>query len=150
MKKVLGFFAALTLTSGLAYAEGVAFGNTTDGGGSGTITTANCALLASSVQLNLSANVFGGYSCNVANASIKVATCHRAGSRAEIQAQCVEDTSTTPSTWNLEGCGPETATVPVADFKGYTASSTGGSVAVADLGTNCTSASLIALDHFTD
>lgn len=136
MKKVLGFIAVLALVSGFASAE-TAFGDATDGGGSSTITSGDCSLLGGGVQLNLSANVFGGYDCDETNQDIKIATCHFAGSRAALDV-----TTTDPDTG-------ETTTETITDYRAFTASSTGGSVEINALGGNCNSTNLLALEHFS-
>lgn len=111
---------------------------------SGTaITTADCKLLGEQVTLNLSNNVSGAYSCNEITSTINVAACHKAGSRKSMDVKCAivtPEDGATPAVWNNGSCKATTDTFESSDYRGYVASSKGGSVAQKELGGNCTAA----------
>lgn len=117
---------------------------------SGTaITTNDCSLLGEQVTLNLSNNVSGSYSCDETASTITVAACHRAGSRKPTNVACAIVTpanGNTPAVYNDSSCdGTANQTFEITDYRGYVASSQGGSVAAQDLGGNCTAATVEAL-----
>ncbi len=109
-----------------------------------------CELLSEPVTLNLSKNVFGGYQCDLILNSIKVAACHKAGSRKATTLTCqVTGTNADGSSqWNDTSCAATTDTFDIADFRAFVASSTGGSVAPAVLGGACADGTVTALGHF--
>jgi len=118
---------------------------------SGTaITTTDCTLLGEQVTLNLSNNVSGAYSCDETNSIIKVAACHKAGSRKPTDVLCA---IVTPATGEAEAVfnDPSCTAVgadhkfEITDYRGYVASSLGGSVAPQQLGGNCDESSVDAL-----
>ena len=121
-------------------------------GSSSSVATANCTLLSESVTVNLSSNVSAAYECYEATSDIRIATCHKGGSRKETTASCEytacdaanEDGSQDNCTSNDTSCGtssPATGTeVPTftyVDYSAFVASSTGGSVAKSQLGGSC-------------
>lgn len=117
---------------------------------SGTaITTAQCTLLGEQVTLNLSNNVSGAYACDETASTITVAACHKAGSRKPTDIPCAVVTpanGTTPAVYNDSSCtGAPNQTFEITDYRGYVASSQGGSVAAQDLGGNCTAQSIEGL-----
>ncbi|MCF6753712.1 MAG: hypothetical protein OZ926_07025 [Pseudomonas sp.] len=118
---------------------------------SGTpITTTDCSLLGEQVTLNLSNNVSGAYTCDETNSIIKVAACHKAGSRKPTDVLCAVVTpanGTDPAVYNDSSCqsvGPDQK-FEITDYRGYVASSLGGSVAPQQLGGNCETTSIDAL-----
>lgn len=90
--------------------------------GTGKVPKAQCALLdldgEARVTLSLSRNVNGVFNCNETKSIISFATCHEGGSRKESMT-----TDTTP--------------VAFTDYKGYFASSRGGSIGASPLGGKC-------------
>ena len=116
------------------------------------ITNADCSLLAENVVLNLSAAVNGAYQCDTILNSIRVGTCHSAGSRKATAIDCAQiDTAADGVTpiYNDASCdGTANQTFDIADFRGYVASSTGGGVGTVDLGGNCTAAAIGGVGHF--
>lgn len=113
------------------------------------ITTTDCPLLGEQVTLNMSNNVSGAYSCDETNSVIMVAACHKAGSRKPTDVPCAIVTPAageTPAVYNDSSCtGAEGQTFEITDYRGYVASSQGGSVAAQDLGGNCTATTADAL-----
>lgn len=108
------------------------------------ITTTDCKLLGEQVTLNLSNNVSGAYSCDEITSTIKVAACHKAGSRKAMDVKCAIVTQAEgdeDAVWNDPSCKETTDTFESSDYRGYVASSKGGSVAQKELGGNCTAAS---------
>ncbi len=117
------------------------------------ITNADCSLLSDSVKVNLSSNVKGAYSCNDATNTIKVGTCHDAGSRTDTLTCKVigTDDSVDPpvDSYNHASCtAADEVITGVTDYKGFFASSSGGSVGDAFLGGACTQTQLNAHWHF--
>lgn len=117
---------------------------------SGTpITTTNCTLLGEQVTLNMSNNVSGAYACDETASTITVAACHKAGSRKPTDITCAIVTpanGTTPAEYNDDSCtGAPNQTFEITDYRGYVATSQGGSVAAKDLGGNCTATSIEGL-----
>lgn len=109
-----------------------------------------CELLSENIRVNLSANVVGAFNCNVATNTIWVGTCHNAGSR-NPSLTCAqigfEDDGTTPK-FNHEDCDA-TGTVieDAADFRGFFAQTSGGSVAPSFLGGSCSATILTAHEN---
>jgi len=116
------------------------------------ITNADCALLSESVNLNLSASVSGAYQCDsILLNTIRVATCHAAGSRKATSVDCAQtDTAEDGSAvYNDPSCdGTAGQTFEIVDFRAFAASSVGSGVGTVDLGGNCTDASVAGIDHF--
>ncbi|MDH5785904.1 MAG: hypothetical protein OEZ16_09905 [Chromatiales bacterium] len=139
-------FAVAFMASAAAMAAGTAV---TSGA---PITNTDCTLLGETVTLNLSSNVFGAYQCIEIDNEIKVATCHKAGSRKATSLPCQvvgTDPGTGASVYNNPACtGATGETFEIADYRGFIASSTGGSVGTTDLGGNCTAATVGGLAHF--
>lgn len=151
----------LLLVAGLTASMGtMAAGTALTKGGSSTINPADCggattSLLGSSVQVNLSANVNGAYSCDFATTDIKIATCHETGSRAAKSGNCVattttpEGSSTPVTTWNDPTCNEDTTKFDYTDRSAFTATNQGGSVAEASMqGAACTDTAISAHRHF--
>lgn len=112
------------------------------------ITTTDCALLSEQVTLNLSNNVLGSYNCDVANTEVKIAACHTSGSRKPTDVSCtvVGQDASGADVYNDSSCTGESGQkFTIANYRGYQASNKGGGVGVADLGGNCTAATVDAL-----
>lgn len=147
MKKVA---YAILITAGLgmsaaAMAAGTAI--TSD-----PITSNDCELLADQVRLTLSTNVHGAYSCNKITNTIKIATCHEAGSRKPTDIPCAEvgtDEESGDPIYNFSECtGAEGQKVTIADFRAFIGSSAGGQVAATQLGGSCDDGKVSALSFF--
>lgn len=138
MKKFLISLAiATSVLATSAYAKEITSGTAI------TADAAGCELLAQDVTINLSSNVFGAYSCEKANNAIKVATCHKAGSRNKETIKCaiVGKDEDGKSTWNDTSCKETTDTFESQNFgKAAFATTTGGSVASKSLAAYCDSA----------
>ncbi|TRO24085.1 hypothetical protein EQ826_13540 [Ectopseudomonas mendocina] len=111
----------------------------------GVVRTADCTLLGESVTLSLSNNVSGAYSCDEITSTIKVGACHKAGSRKAMTVKCaitVPADGETPAEYNDDSCTGvgEDHTFESSNYRGYVASSRGGSTAAKDLGGACTAA----------
>ena len=139
MKNIL---SALLIAGGIAasfgaHATTVISGQVISGGDTGA-----CPLLGEGVTLNLSKDVLGAYTCEVPNSSIKIATCHKSGSRKPLLVDCVAVGD--PAVNTPTGCtlGQQ---AEISDYRGFTASSRGGGIATEDLGGNCTQASVEAI-----
>lgn len=146
MKKIIAsFVVAAGIFSAPAFATPIASGTPIQPGNAG------CELLAEAVTISLSSNVYGAYNCDVDNNTIRVATCHKGGSRKQATVACAvvnvvtNDDGTTTNVMNDPSC-------PTTDFaaatfetsslgKGYLASTAGGSVAPSSLEAICDSAS---------
>jgi len=106
------------------------------------ITTADCEVLGDDVRPSLSKNVVLAYSCNKDQNLVKVASCHQFGSRKIETVTCAQtgvdpDNNNAP-TWNNESCKSTSDTFKTGNFgKAYIGSSSGGSVAAADLASAC-------------
>lgn len=152
MKKILlsAFLAASTISS-FASAAAIQSGTPIQAGNQG------CQLLSEAVTINLSSNVNGAYTCNVANNTMRVATCHQGGSRKQATVACAVVDIETPAgggaavnVWNDDSCSDAKAAAaatggPAHEFtssslgKAFAASTAGGSVAPVSLGAVCTS-----------
>lgn len=109
------------------------------------VTPDDCPLLAENVTINLSNNVKGAYSCNVASGTIKAATCSEGGSRKATTAPCVFDEAT--DTWNNAACNESTPNFTTSELgKAFYGSSKGGQIATMDLTAACSDASVAAVD----
>ncbi|WP_415753509.1 hypothetical protein [Pseudomonas leptonychotis] len=149
MKKIImSVFIAASAFSSFASATSIASGTPIQAGNQG------CQLLSEAVTINLSSNVHGAYTCNVANNTMRVATCHQGGSRKQATVACavvdiVDDNGTPKNVWNDSTCtdAGAAAATPAAPHqftssslgKAYSASTAGGSVAALSLGAVCTS-----------
>lgn len=134
---------AALFISGLA----VSFGASATAIDSGVaITPAECVLLGENVVLNLSNNVSGSYNCDQATSTITIAACHAAGSRNTATITCADSGPVGgPPNWNDASCTSTADTFEITDFRGYRASSQGGTVAPVALGGACTDATVEAL-----
>lgn len=109
----------------------------------GVVDTDACSLLGEEVTLSLSNNVSGAYSCDEITSTIKVGACHKAGSRKAMTVNCaviVPANGTDPAVYNDDSCtgvGPD-HTFQSSNYRGFVASSRGGSTAAKDLGGACT------------
>lgn len=106
------------------------------------ITTTNCTILGDTVKLNLSKGVRGAYNCDETRNAINVGACHETGSRSStlVCAQIGTAQNGDP-VFNDGACAGQPAgqVIPVANpsYRGYRASSTGGSVGAQSLSANC-------------
>ncbi|WP_394169057.1 hypothetical protein [Saccharospirillum alexandrii] len=145
---VAAFVGSVFATSASAEALFSASNGTVSGGATGA-----CPLLVSDVRVNLSSNVTGAWRCDTITNSIRIGTCHAAGSRQSLTVQCAitSEDGVTPVTYNggddCSGTGP-TDTYEIADFRGYTATSIGGSVSPQQLGGACSDTTVVALPVF--
>lgn len=145
MKKIVASFAVVAgIFSAQAFATPISSGTPIQPGNAG------CELLSEAVTISLSSNVFGAYNCDVDNNTIRVATCHKGGSRKQATVACAvvnvvtNEDGTTTNVMNDPTC-PTTdfadATFPTSSLgKGFLASTAGGSVAPSSLGEICDSA----------
>lgn len=158
MKKTIAtlIVAGLATTSGFVYAaddavtllqSGVYVENDATG----------CSILRDRVTVNTSSGVTMVYNCLTAANKVNLGACHAAGSQKPTQIRCqvtgtddddepvFNDTSCTAQ-WTED----DPQTFEIQGRRGYTASTTGGSVAVAALNsTTCGQAALGALDGVT-
>src|SRR5690606_16553761 len=104
------------------------------------ITSTECELLADQVRLTLSTNVHGAYSCDEKTNTIKIATCHEAGSRKPTEIPCAAvgtDPKSGDPIYNFSQCdGTEGQKITIEDYsyRAFIGSSTGGQVAATTLG----------------
>lgn len=143
MKNIIASVVAIAAFSGAsAFATEITPGTPIQPGNQG------CELLAEAVTVNLSSNVYAAYSCSTANNTIRVATCHKGGSRKQATIACAavdvitEDDGSTTTVYNDDSCdGTADQTFTSSSLgKGYQASTAGGSVAATNLGAVCDSA----------
>ncbi|TYP63307.1 hypothetical protein [Stutzerimonas stutzeri] len=131
MKKILIAASFITSLSALsANAADLVAGTAFQG--TGTVPKTACPLLdldgEAKVTLSLSKNVHGVFNCNESESIISFATCHEGGSR--------QESMTTPT----DGSTP----VAFTDYKGYFASSRGGSIGPGALGGKCSASTVAA------
>lgn len=109
-----------------------------------------CSLLASSVRINLSANVEGTYTCDFANSDIRIGTCHIAGSRAEKTVSCtMVDDGDGGQELSDSNCTTAGTDATFTDRSAFIATSTGGSVSETALnGNTCSGDNLSGLSFF--
>lgn len=106
------------------------------------ITTTECAILGDTVRLNLSKGVFGAYNCDEARNAINVGACHTTGSRsttltcAQIGVNEDGDAVYNDAQCSAANAG-ENVTVASPSYRGFRASSTGGTVGAQSLSANC-------------
>lgn len=108
----------------------------------------DCALLAEQVTLNLSTNVIGAYNCDVPNTRIDIGACHQSGSRKPLVVACQATgvDAQGNNIYNDASCdGTPQQTFTIANYRGYEASTSGGSVGATDLGGSCTATTAQAL-----
>jgi len=150
MKKSLATLAVavMAVTSGFSYAAD----NTVTLISSGVYvenTAAGCSLLRDRVTVNTSNNVTMVYNCLTAPNKINVGSCHSSGSQRPTSINCVvtgTDDDDEPI-FNDASCADEDGTFEIAGRRGFTGSTTGGSVAQASLNsTTCDVQSLGALN----
>lgn len=147
-KSIISIFLAAGAFSSFASATPIASGTPIQAGNQG------CQLLSEAVTINLSSNVSGAYTCNVANNTMRVATCHQGGSRKQATVACavvdiVDNNGVATNVWNDPSCtdAGAAAATPANPHqftsnslgKAYSASTAGGSVAAVSLGAVCTS-----------
>lgn len=146
MKKIVAsFIVTAGIFSAPAFATPITSGTPIQAGNQG------CALLGEAVTISLSSNVFGAYNCDVANNTIRVATCHKGGSRKQATIACAvvnvipgQNGAADTIVMNDDSCPTtnfENSTFTSSSLgKGFLASTAGGSVAAASLGAICDSA----------
>lgn len=137
MKKVayMIFAAGVTLSASAAIAGTAVPGN-------GIVDPAECELLSEQIRLNFSAGVNAAYNCNVATNTIRVGTCHEAGSR-NPSVTCVQigTNDDDEPIYNDDLCNAANVgqSVTVANgYRGFFAQTSGGSVGAVFLGDDCT------------
>ncbi len=137
-KNLLALFAASAVVfASSAIAAPAAIQSGTD------ITTTQCTILGDTVKLNLSKGVRGAYNCDEARNAINVGACHETGSRSTslVCAQIGVNSADNTPVFNNALCNAtnvgETVTVASPSYRGYRASSTGGSVGAQSLSANC-------------
>lgn len=146
MKKIAASIALVIGTlSAPAFATEITSGTPIQAGNQG------CELLADAVSINLSSNVYGAYNCVKDNNTIRVATCHKGGSRKSGTISCAV-VNVIPGTnggadtveWNDDSCTATSDTFTSdSNGKGFVASTAGGSVAASSLGAFCDSATVV-------
>lgn len=118
------------------------------------ITSGDCKLLADQVRLTLSTNVHGAYSCDEKTNTIKIATCHEAGSRKPTDIPCAAvgtDPESGAPIYNFSECADaEDPKVTIDDYsyRAFIGSSTGGQVAATKLGESCDDEKVSGLSFF--
>ncbi len=146
MKKIAACIAiTLGVMSTQAFATEIKSGTPIQAGNQG------CELLADAVSINLSSNVFGAYNCAKDNNTIRVATCHKAGSRKSGTIACAvvnvipgKDSAEDTVVWNDPSCkDTESTFTSKSNGKGFVASTAGGSVAATSLDAFCDSATVV-------
>lgn len=138
--KTLGFAALFAFVfASSANALTITSGNSIGPGGD-----QECVVLGEQVRLNLSRGVLGVFECTEATNSIDVATCHESGSRTN-QLVCAvsgKDPVSDEPIYNDSQCNAsnvgKTVTLPAPRYRGFAASTTGGSVNARQLANNCT------------
>lgn len=137
--KKLGFAALFVL----GFASSASALTITSGDSIGPDGDQECVVLGEQVRLNLSRGVLGVFECTEASNSIDIATCHEAGSRTN-QLGCVvsgTDAATGNPVYNDPLCNAgnvgTTVTLPEPRYRGFAASTTGGSVNARQLASNC-------------
>lgn len=114
----------------------------------------DCELLSENIRVNLSSNVVGAFNCDIATNTIWVGTCHNAGSRNSSLtcAQIGTDPTSGDPIFNSDQCDAAAVAAGTViegepDFRGFFAQTSGGSVAPAFLGGNCSEAILTAHEN---
>ncbi|VXB19015.1 hypothetical protein [Pseudomonas sp. 8O] len=107
-------------------------------------TAGACTVLGEDVKVNLSKGVKGSYDCFEGTNSINIGACHEAGSRSN-QLVCAQTgiNGQGAATYNNAACNDDnvgdTITLSAGlSYRGYRASTTGGSVATQSLSAACT------------
>lgn len=161
MKKSIAalIVAGLAGTSGLAYAAD----NTVTTIQSGVYVendNTGCSILRDRVTVNTSNGVTLVYNCLTASSKVNVGACHSSGSAKPTQVDCVAvgtDPDTNDPIYNGADCTAEGVNADpkqktsIDGRRGYTGSTTGGSVGAASLNaTTCTAAALGALSGIAE
>nr|WP_298165519.1 hypothetical protein [uncultured Pseudomonas sp.] len=134
--------AGFSLSSGVVSAVEAFEGNV-------TVAAADCALLAESVTLGVSANVVGAYDCSEENNLVKVAACSSGGSRQQgVACNFILDENDQPTEALPEGCEAQGGFSTIPDYKAFYTSSAGGVMQEKQLGTRCTDTSIVGIDGF--
>ncbi|TBV14044.1 hypothetical protein [Stutzerimonas kirkiae] len=114
-----------------------------------------CELLSEAVTINLSSNVYGAYACDLDNNVIRIATCHKAGSRKKSTINCaIVNVNGGANEWNDTSCSDSKAEAAAnggtahtfeTDDKGkaFSASTSGGIVGAVSLADFCSSATVL-------
>lgn len=147
---------ALMITAGVGLASTVAVAAPPSAGftGNARVTTAACTLLADAVNVGVSAKVVGAYSCDETLNIVQVASCHEGGSRATGPA-CGLGAAATASLppeqrqADVPGCTygqtPAQANSTIPSYKAFYATSAGGVMQEAALGTRCNTSSIAGI-----
>lgn len=148
MKKNL---LALFATAAVAFASSAMAAPTLISGN--PVTSTECAILGDTVKLNLSKGVSGAYNCDETRNAINVGACHASGSRgttltcAQVGLNQVGEAVYNNPSCNSTNVGTD-ITVTAPSYRGFRASTTGGSVGAQSLSTNCTDATVMELVNF--
>lgn len=140
MKK---FLTSMTFVAGLL-ASSAAFSQTAFVGNE-EVTDEDCALLAETVTLGVSANVHGAYLCDEAENLVQVGACHEGGSRSR-GAACVDLDVDEPGNQLPEGCTEVGGFSTIPNYIGFVASSEGGVMQEYALGGRCSGDTLSGLE----
>lgn len=136
MKKIIfAFIAAASVSAAFAEAAKI----------QGSISTDDCPVLGEAIQIGLSNKVHGAFNCSVELNAINVGACHESGSRSTTLQCAVIGTDNTKNPaepiYNHNDCatpGKTSIELTAASFKGFRASTTGGSVGQQSLSAACT------------
>lgn len=146
MKKIaLAFVISIGLSS-------TAFATPTVINPAAAITPTACPVLGEEVRITLSANVHGAYNCDEALNAINVGACHTGGSRSSslVCAQIGTDEDDNPIYNNDQCTGATGQAIELTSpsYRGFRASTTGGSVSPQSLNGNCSETTVIELVGF--
>lgn len=145
--KILGFAALFAF----CFASSANALTITSGDSIGPDGDQECVVLGEQVRLNLSRGVLGVFECDEASNSIDVATCHESGSRTNqlVCAVAGQDPTTGNPLYNDPQCNSgnvgQTVTLSAPRYRGFAASTTGGSVNARQLASNCTVGNIEAI-----
>lgn len=107
----------------------------------------DCALLAETVTLGVSANVHGAYACDETENLVQVAACHEGGSRQQ-GAACVDLDPNTPDNQLPAGCSALGGFSTIPDYKAFFTSSKGGVMQEHALGGRCSESTITGIKGF--
>ena len=110
-----------------------------------------CVLLAEDVKVVRSNKVHAAFDCNEVTGTIKFAACHEGGSRQAKSTDCtaVGNDVDGNTIWSDASCAAATDKYDIADYRGFTATSSGGSIGEQQLGGRCSDTTIQALGIFT-
>lgn len=139
MKKFIAIFAVASLGISMGASATVI-----ESGKEITPDATGCIVLAESVRLNLSNGVHGAYNCDDNRNAVNVGACHIGGSRStSLKCAAIGKDDDGENIWNDEQCEGDAdglVTLESPGYRGFRASTTGGSVGAQQLNGACTSA----------